>query len=585
MPQQRGPPFQCLEELALRPDPPSPAGGAEEDNSGGRQSMGECGVPAGVQLLLRACDQGDCESARRLLLGPPPTAGTAEQAAESGSCATGGAGATAGIPPGSVPVDCTDEAGNTGLQFAAAGGHEDLVGFLLRRGASVQSRNHCGWSPLMQAARFGHLTVAHILLENGADLNAQNKLGASVLTMASRGGHISVVKLLLESGAYVDSYDHLNTSLDYSKEELPAITPLMAAVQHGHDAVVHLLLDWGADCNFTVKTMGWTPLMLAAVSGRVSLAQQLINKGADPDQLNVLHKTSYEISVDFKHEDMKDYLEPLTTVRPQADKQKRQPDIFHALKMGNFQLVKEITDEDAAQANVSNDDGASPLMIAAVTGQLSLVQLLVSRNAAIDKQDSVHGWTALMQATYHGNKEVVKYLLNQGADVNLRAKNGYTAFDLIMLLNDPDAELVRLLASACMQTDKEKSKQNSKPTAPFSRNKQSLDAPVLPDDKGGLKVCIFHVLHFVVGSTKARKDDELLTTVLRSGAPFTRLPNDKLKAVIPPFLPPSSFELWNSDRTQTSKDGSAEQTRLGLPHRATNHDCNGNGNSDKVRDE
>lgn len=73
-----------------------------------------------------------------------------------------------------------------------------------------------------------------------------------------------------------------------------------------------------------------------------------------------------------------------------------------AVSIGNFQLVKEITDEDAAQANVSNDDGASPLMIAAVTGQLSLVQLLVSRNAAIDKQDGVHGWTALMQATYHG---------------------------------------------------------------------------------------------------------------------------------------------------------------------------------------
>lgn len=35
------------------------------------------------------------------------------------------------------------------------------------------------------------------------------------------------------------------------------------------------------------------------------------------------------------------------------------------------------------------------------------------------------------------NKDVVKYLLSQGADVNLRAKNGYTAFDLVMLLNDP----------------------------------------------------------------------------------------------------------------------------------------------------
>uniref|UniRef100_A0A7M4F8J8 Ankyrin repeat and sterile alpha motif domain containing 6 n=3 Tax=Crocodylus porosus TaxID=8502 RepID=A0A7M4F8J8_CROPO len=473
----------------------------------------------------------------------------------------------------------------------------------------------------MQAARFGHLTVAHILLENGADLNAQNKLGASILTMASRGGHVSMVKLLLESGALVDNYDHFNTSLvNTNKEELPDITPLMAAAQHGHEAVVHLLLDWGADCNYTVKTMGWSPLMLAAMSGKVSLAQQLMEKGANPDHLNVLHKTPFEISVDFKHKEMKDYLESLTTVRPQTDKEKKQPDVFHALKMGNFQLVREIADEDPNQVNITNSDGASPLMIAAVTGQLTLVQLLVERNADIDRQDNVHGWTALMQATYHGNKEVVKYLLNQGADVNLRAKNGYTAFDLIMLLNDPDTELVRLLASACMQVDKDKGKLTNRSSLPCSRSRQTLNTPVLPDDKGGLKSWWnrmsnrfrklkltqtlrhgFSTNQFVpfpdepemslsstikattqsdvnnsgipdattawitnktsgTGTTKMEKDDEILTTMLRSGAPFTRLPNDKLKAVIPPFLPPSSFELWNSDRTRTNKDGKAEQT-------------------------
>lgn len=38
---------------------------------------------------------------------------------------------------------------------------------------------------------------------------------------------------------------------------------------------------------------------------------------------------------------------------------------------------------------------------------------------------------------FHRNKEIIKYLLNQGADVTLRAKNGYTAFDLVMLLSDP----------------------------------------------------------------------------------------------------------------------------------------------------
>lgn len=38
---------------------------------------------------------------------------------------------------------------------------------------------------------------------------------------------------------------------------------------------------------------------------------------------------------------------------------------------------------------------------------------------------------------FHRNREIVKYLLHQGADVTLRAKNGYTAFDLVMLLSDP----------------------------------------------------------------------------------------------------------------------------------------------------
>jgi len=111
-------------------------------------------VPAQVQLFLRACEQGDCETARRLLGLPGGTAGSAAASAcgtEETAEPRGEAAAAAPAPV--VAVDCTDEAGNTGLQFAAAGGHEQLVRFLLRKGASVQSTNHYGWSPLMQAAR------------------------------------------------------------------------------------------------------------------------------------------------------------------------------------------------------------------------------------------------------------------------------------------------------------------------------------------------------------------------------------------------------------------------------------------------
>lgn len=356
------------------------------------------------------------------------------------------------------------------------------------------------------------------------------------------------------------------------------------------------------------------------------MAQQLVERGANPDHLSVLEKTAFEVALDRKHRDLADYLDPLTTVRPKTDEEKHRPDIFHALKMGNFQMVKEIADEDPNHVNLVNGDGATPLMLAAVTGQLPLVQLLVERHADVDKQDSVHGWTALMQATYHGNKEIVKYLLNQGADVTLRAKNGYTAFDLVMLLSDPDTELVRLLASVCMQVNKDKGRPSCPQPPPHAKAHQLWSAPTLPDDKGGLKSWWsrmsnrFRKLKLMqtlprglssnqplpfcddpepaldstmrappqdktsrsvlpdvaptakdkgLGIIRGEKEDVLLTTMLRNGAPFTRLPSDKLKAVIPPFLPPSSFELWSSNGSRTGHSGKVEPTKTVPPQRAS----------------
>uniref|UniRef100_U3J3H2 Ankyrin repeat and sterile alpha motif domain containing 6 n=1 Tax=Anas platyrhynchos platyrhynchos TaxID=8840 RepID=U3J3H2_ANAPP len=277
---------------------------------------------------------------------------------------------------------------------------------------------------------------------------------------------------------------------------------------------------------------------------------------------------------------------------------------------GNFLLQLYVCWKEAREFVSRVSLGANVLTMASRGGHVSMVKLLLESGAFVDNYDHF--------STNHGHEAV--YLLNQGADVNLRAKNGYTAFDLIMLLNDPDTELVRLLASACMQVDKDKNKLNNRSSLPCSRSRQSLNVPILPDDKGGLKSWWsrmsnrFRKLKLTqtlrhgfssnqfgpfpdgpesslnstikapqsdtdssgtsdaptawVTNNKGRgKNDELLTTMLRSSAPFTRLPSDKLKAVIPPFLPPSSFELWNSDRTRINKDGKAEQMRTAWPQR------------------
>ena len=73
-------------------------------------------------------------------------------------------------------------------------------------------------------------------------------------------------------------------------------------------------------------------------------------------------------------------------------------------------------------------------MYAAMMGRVDMVQLLVEKGCDLDKQDAISGWTALMQATYHGKKVVAKYLINAGANVLIPAKNGCTAFDLASLI-------------------------------------------------------------------------------------------------------------------------------------------------------
>lgn len=54
-----------------------------------------------------------------------------------------------------------------------------------------------------------------------------------------------------------------------------------------------------------------------------------------------------------------------------------------------------------------------------------------------------------------------------------------------------DTELVRLLASVCMQVNKDKGRPSHPPPLPHSKVRQPWSVPVLPDDKGGLKVCLF----------------------------------------------------------------------------------------------
>jgi len=161
---------------------------------------------------------------------------------------------------------------------AAKRGDTFLVEQLLIEGASVDSKNWYGYTPLLLAADNGHETVVKLLLDNGAAVDSMSKPGMTSLSVAALKGHKAVVKLLLENGAAVDSMDESNK------------TPLSWAVWDGHEAVVKLLLDNGAAVD-SMDESGKTPMSQAALNGHETVIKLLLDNGVAVDSMDESGKT------------------------------------------------------------------------------------------------------------------------------------------------------------------------------------------------------------------------------------------------------------------------------------------------------
>lgn len=127
----------------------------------------------------------------------------AEQAAASGNLAFFSALSDDAV---GAAVRRRDEDGRTVLHAASAGGHSEVVDYLLQRGgkAVVNTADDEGWTPLMTASSVGVLKVANSLVDAGADVRVANSGKRTCLHYAASKGHEPVVALLIKSGAVLD---------------------------------------------------------------------------------------------------------------------------------------------------------------------------------------------------------------------------------------------------------------------------------------------------------------------------------------------------------------------------------------------
>uniref|UniRef100_A0A8C5SYZ6 M-phase phosphoprotein 8 n=2 Tax=Malurus TaxID=55806 RepID=A0A8C5SYZ6_9PASS len=105
------------------------------------------------------------------------------------------------------------------VMLAAAGGHDDLLRVLIRKGAKVNGRQKNGTTALIHAAEKNFLTTVAILLEAGAYVNMQQSSGETALMKACKRGNSDIVRLMIESGADCNILSkHQNSAMHFAKQ-------------------------------------------------------------------------------------------------------------------------------------------------------------------------------------------------------------------------------------------------------------------------------------------------------------------------------------------------------------------------------
>ncbi|CAG0899033.1 unnamed protein product [Darwinula stevensoni] len=297
-------------------------------------------------------------------------------------------------------------------------------------GTSPGLCNAFGVSAAGYAAAIGKLSPA-LLRFLGPNVKDINSGSPAPLIFAAFGGHAHVVRFLLMHGA--------DPNLPCPRS---GVTPLMVAALLGHEAVVDLLLEWGADTN-VLSSRGDTALSLAAGSPFLS----------SPPIIKKLH--------------------PLTSRRPKRCET--------GSESSGDSMVETVTKgkswEFLGGSGMKHED--SPLLHASMNGNLEAVALLISKGASLDDPEPQFGWTPLMQALFHRKWEVAKYLIEAGADVAYKTKDGMTAFDVALLVDIGlnDQELFQLLCQRVAASTTSSLKLTSSPSASaIALNKENLES-------------------------------------------------------------------------------------------------------------
>jgi ankyrin repeat protein len=174
---------------------------------------------------------------------------------------------------GTQGLEARDRYEMTALAWAAEQGYEEMVAFLLHKGALADLLLITSYTPFMTACARGHLGVVKILLEHVGEqgLQGRDRDSRAALHHAAINGHEDVTAFLLSKGA------------DASARDAYGKTPLMLACRaRGAGVVRRILRHTGGQGLDESDDDGWTAMHCAIEAAQEEILSLLLLAGADP---------------------------------------------------------------------------------------------------------------------------------------------------------------------------------------------------------------------------------------------------------------------------------------------------------------
>lgn len=291
------------------------------------------------------------------------------------------------------------------LHIAVFYNNNQIISFLIEKGANVNAKSESGDTPLHCAAVLGNVDILKHLIDHGAEIEEPDQQGCTSLHIASRYGQLESVDELIKQGANINAINNKDRN------------------------ALHLIIQ-NPKLNEEKKEI---------------ICKYLIRYGIDSNQCDCDEKNPFELA-NMKNSKLVNHLKAY---------KEQQEEFIAAILRGDIKTVTEFLSNDKTLMNIVTRKkhlSTSPFLLAAIYGHVDIVNAFLHAGCTIDTHDK-YGFTALCWAAYYGRETVIHTLITKGAKLTHKSNGGISVLHMAADSDKDTSTIIEQLIHMGMNVD------------------------------------------------------------------------------------------------------------------------------------